>query len=377
MHLFLVRLKILLRNKTLLFWTFLFPLALSLFFKVAFNNLNEQGFLNTIPIAIIEEGSSNLTTVMDEIYFNEQTKMFDIYTSPKDAALLMLANDEVEGVIEVSGQNIIVSFKKAELNETIIKSFLDQYLQTTSLINNIVVLSSGTISANDLLVQLSGQQEYVANLSFGAQKPDASLNYFYALIGMAIVYGGFWGTQEILYLQPSITTQGLRVSIGPKRRLRLLLTNLSAAFVIHFSQIILFLLFLVYGLGITLGNKPLLVVLLCAIGSFTGITYGAFTTLILKKASEGTKVAVTTLTGIIGGFLSGMMFSNMKFIVMTKLPFLLYLNPVSPITDGLFSLYYFPTLDRYWHNLGILSLMLLVLIIGLGLAFRRDEYESI
>jgi ABC-2 type transport system permease protein len=290
----------------------------------------------------------------------------------------LLSNGTVSALIRVEpSQAITVKFKNGGLNETIVKAFLDQYLQTTSLVTKIMVESQGSIQLDDLLAQLATQEENIEHVGFGANNPDSMLSYFYALIGMALIYGGFWGTNELIDLQANLSPKGMRVSIGPTKRLKLLLTNLSAAYTIHLAEILLFLAFLVYGLGISFGDRPLLVVLICAIGSFVGISFGAFTTLLLKKASEGVKVAITTITGIFGGFLSGMMYANIKFWIMTTIPILTFINPVSPIADGLFSLYYFESLDRFYLNLGILLIMLVVFIVGMGLLFRRDDYESI
>ena len=378
MHLYKMRLLCLLRNKTLLFWTFLFPIVLAGFFKIAFSNLNENGFLETIPVAVVQGNEAKLVATMNQVTFDDDLSMFAVQTITQEEATLALEDGTVNAIILVDEEeNIHVQFKQAGLNETIVKSFLDQYLQTSATINTIMVESMGTINSDDLLIQLANQQEYIDEVGFGARNPDSMLSYFYALIGMALIYGGFWGTNELIDLQANLSAKGMRVSIGPTKRLKLLLTNLSCAFTIHFLEVMLFLLFLIFGLGVSFGSRPGLVVLLCAVGSMTGIAFGAFTTLLLKRASEGAKVAVTTITGIFGGFLSGMMYANIKFWIMTKMPILTFLNPVSPIADGLFSLYYFDTLDRFYLNLGILFIMLAICIVGMGLAFRRDNYESI
>lgn len=378
MHLYKIRLKCLLRNKVLVFWTLLFPIVLALFFRMAFGNLNEAGFLATIPIAITEGNESNLKQAMEGAKFDGDTPMFSITMADDEEGNELLSNGTVSALIRVEpSQAITVKFKNGGLNETIVKAFLDQYLQTTSLVTKIMVESQGSIQLDDLLAQLATQEENIGHVGFGANNPDSMLSYFYALIGMALIYGGFWGTNELIDLQANLSPKGMRVSIGPTKRLKLLLTNLSAAYTIHLAEILLFLAFLVYGLGISFGDRPLLVVLICAIGSFVGISFGAFTTLLLKKASEGVKVAITTITGIFGGFLSGMMYANIKFWIMTTIPILTFINPVSPIADGLFSLYYFESLDRFYLNLGILLIMLVVFIVGMGLLFRRDDYESI
>ncbi len=67
----------------------------------------------------------------------------------------------------------------------------------------------------------------------------------------------------------------------------------------------------------------------------------------------------------------------MKYIIDKNVPIINKLNPASMITDGLYSLYYYNTLDRYWFN--IVSLLIFALImIGISMfSLRRQKYDSI
>ena len=56
LHNFKYSLKILLRNKELLFWTFIFPIILGTFFSMAFSNIEKEESLNIIDIAIVDSG---------------------------------------------------------------------------------------------------------------------------------------------------------------------------------------------------------------------------------------------------------------------------------------------------------------------------------
>lgn len=379
MHLFLVRLKCLLRNKVLVFWTMLFPIILAIFFRAAFSNLSTAESFETIPVAIVQsENHPDLKTTMDLVAFSEDKMMFETQTADEAAAIQLLDNNEVRAIITISpAKEILLTLKYAGLSETIIKSFLDEYLQTSSAIATIMIATSGSIPIDDLLAQLQNQETHINQVGLHTANPDMMLVYFYSLIGMALMYGGFWGTNETIDLQANLSTKGLRVTVGPIKRFRLLLTNLSAAFIIHFGEILFLLFFITVILGVNLGNNLGYIILLCALGSFTGITFGAFISLLLKKASEGTKTAFTILIGIVGGFLSGMMYANIKYYVLTTFPLLAWINPVHLMSDALFSLYYFPTLDRYIFNLILLVVLLIIFLVGTLLCFRRDDYESI
>jgi ABC-2 type transport system permease protein len=357
----------------------LFPIILAIFFRAAFSNLSTAESFETIPVAIVQsENHPDLKTTMDLVAFSEDKMMFETQTADEATAIQLLDNNEVRAIITISpAKEILLTLKYAGLSETIIKSFLDEYLQTTSAITTIMIATSGSIPIDDLLAQLQNQETHINQVGLHTANPDMMLVYFYSLIGMALMYGGFWGTNETIDLQANLSAKGLRVTVGPIKRFRLLLTNLSAAFIIHFGEILFLLFFITVILGVNLGNNLGYIILLCALGSFTGITFGAFISLLLKKAGEGTKTAFTILIGIVGGFLSGMMYANIKYYVLTTFPLLAWINPVHLMSDALFSLYYFPTLDRYIFNLILLVVLLIIFLVGTLLCFRRDDYESI
>ncbi|MFQ7236735.1 MAG: ABC transporter permease, partial [Enterococcus hulanensis] len=52
-RLFIYRLRVLLRNRSLLFWTFAFPVVLGLLFNLAFGNLDEITALETSNVGIV------------------------------------------------------------------------------------------------------------------------------------------------------------------------------------------------------------------------------------------------------------------------------------------------------------------------------------
>ena len=76
-------------------------------------------------------------------------------------------------------------------------------------------------------------------------------------------------------------------------------------------------------------------------------------------------------------FLAGMMGITMKYTVDKNIPILNKLNPVNMITDGLYSLYYYSTNNRYFFN--ILSLVIFSVIFTLFsyILLRRQRYVSI
>ena len=66
-HLFINKLRILLRDKTLIFWTFAFPFILGTFFYLALGNINKSIELKVIPIAIVDNEYYREDKVLNEV----------------------------------------------------------------------------------------------------------------------------------------------------------------------------------------------------------------------------------------------------------------------------------------------------------------------
>ena len=95
------------------------------------------------------------------------------------------------------------------------------------------------------------------------------------------------------------------------------------------------------------------------------------------KANENTKTGILISITMFGCFLSGMMGITMKYIVDKNIPILNKINPASMITDGLYSLYYYDTLDRYFFNIASLVIFAVVMLVISYSSLRRQKYDSI
>lgn len=67
----------------------------------------------------------------------------------------------------------------------------------------------------------------------------------------------------------------------------------------------------------------------------------------------------------------------MKYIIDKNVPIINKLNPVSMITDGFYSLYYYDTLDRYFFNIASLVIFAGLMILVSYIKLRRQKYDSI
>ena len=158
--------------------------------------------------------------------------------------------------------------------------------------------------------------------------------------------------------------------------MKLLLCNLLAAFTLHFLSVLFLLAFLIRVLNVAFGGQLNYILITCFIGSICGISLG---TMICVTIKANLKAKESILTAIImgGGFLAGMMSTQVKYVVQTNVPFIGLINPSNLITDTLYSLYYYDEYHRFYRNITLLFILTIVFTSIAYFKIRRKEYASI
>jgi len=158
--------------------------------------------------------------------------------------------------------------------------------------------------------------------------------------------------------------------------MQLLLCNLLAAFSLHFTSVVFLLLFLDKVLKVKVGGQIGLILLTCFLGSICGISLGAMICVTIK-ANLKVRGAILNVIVMGGGFLSGMMIVDMKYLIATKAPIVGYLNPSSLVTDAFYCLYYYDDYEKFIINLCMLGILTVIFGAITYLGIRRREYASI
>lgn len=374
-QLYIARLKCLVRNKENMFWSYLFPIVLATCFFFAFNNLWTVESFKTIKIAYVKEGDQldPLRMVLEEAMMNEDTPMFSVTETDRSEASKLLEDGEVKVYI-VNGEKPELFVKGNGMNETITKSFLDNYQRSSATVLGILEENPNAMQEG-LMEDLMQSISYVEEPANG-KKVDASLIYFYSLFAFTCIFAANWGLEEVINIQANQSLRGARINVSPVHKMKLFLCNMMASFTIHMGSVLLMFLYMNYGLKINFGNNLSYVFVTILIGSVTGLILGATVSVYVRK-KPSIQAAILTAIVMTAGFLSGMMFADMKYIIADKAPFLGYINPVNLVSDTLYSLYFYDTYDRFYFNMALLCIITLVLGIASYFGLRRKNYECI
>jgi len=394
-HIYFYRLKCILRDKITLFWTLLFSILLGLLFNMAFSNLLSSELFSEIKIAVVDnaeyrenisfqEALSAVSSGFDSENSN-LIKLFDVTYTSKEEADSLLKDGKITGYIYFDNGIKLVVKKTSGLYQTIIKSFLDDYKQTTATVHRIISEKSSNVNDSPSAIQkvftnvindVYDRVNYIEELTVGKASPNPIVHYFYTLIAMACLYGGFWGLKEVAAAQANLSAQAARVNLAPTSKLKVFFVSVLAAVTVQLSIIFILLLFLIFILKVDFGNQIGYIILTCIIGTFTGVTFGTFIASIVKKG-EGMKIGVLIGASMTMSFLAGMMYANMKIIINTKVPILGYLNPANLLADAFYSLYFYDTYTRFFTNIILLCCLTAVFSLITYLVLRRQKYASI
>ena len=375
-HIFVNSLKVLFKNKMLIFWTFIFPIVLGLLFNMAFANIESEEMFSTIDIGIVNDEyyNNNQAYNMTFNYLSSdenENKIFNITYGNKDILQEKLDNEEISGYLYLDPSSHIV-IKSNGINESVFKYVVEEINTVSNGISTIEFESIESIS--EYAMSLMNSEVKVNDTT--KKNMSYTMIEFYSLIAMTCLYGATLSMYSLNQILPNMSNKGKRVGVSPVSKFKMILATLGASFVTQLIGVMLLFIFTIFVLNIDYGSNIFLVILLAIVGSFAGLSLGLFVSSILKK-NENTKLGFIIGLTMVCSFFAGMMGITMKYIIDKNIPILNQINPVSMITDGLYVLYYYDTLDRYIFNIISLLIFSFVLIFISFIFLRRQKYDCI
>ncbi len=387
LHNFKYSLKILLRNKALLFWTFIFPIILGTFFNMAFSNIEKEESLNIIDIAIVDSDFYQDNDIYKKTFAylsdkNNKGRLFNTVVTDLDNAKKLLTDNKITGYLLFSLDDVRIVVFKNGINETILKYVVDeiesQKVVSSNLIKKEIINNNGEVNYSDLINKindlLSDNQVKLNNIS------NKNLSYtmveFYTLIAMATLYGSIIAMTATNKAIANVSNVGMRSSVAPIKKSTMLLGGFLASYIVQVIGLSLLFIYTIFVLKVDYGNNFLAVVLLSLAGSLVGLSLGV-TVATLIKSSEGTKTGIIIAITMFWSYLSGMMGISTKYLFDKNLPFLNKLNPANMITDGFYSLYYYGVGNRFEKDVISLIIFSVMLFLVSLISLRRQKYDSI
>lgn len=366
------RLKILLKDKALFFWTLIFPIMLGTFFWLAFSDITEKTeHMEKIDAALVYNGEYENKEQLDTFLQNISGKNGNIklHEVSENEAESMLKDGDVCGIINVSDK-ISLEFKDNGMQQTILKTMMDSYIQNEKLIMNIIKNNPEKLDA--VIKSVSEEHTYNVEKSAASGDMDVYIQYYFALIAMSCLFGSSYGMKNAKDIQIMQSDVAKRRNVAPTSRMVNVLADFLSAVTV---QTILFALLFIYldiFLGINMGNRYGYILLAGFLAGITGVGYGYMLGL-LVKCSENFKEGIMRASTLLMCFLAGLMMGNMKYIIETNAPVINKINPAAVISDSFYSLCVFGDVKMYVRCILTLVVMSVVFFGISVVCIRRDR----
>lgn len=363
-----------LRNPSIVFWPFLFPLALATLMYFAIGQMDQADF-ETVPAAVVveEEGEAVDSFLPFVDAMDESSGLIRAEKMTEEAALKALEKGEAEGIFYV-GNDVRLTVSGNGFPESILQSVLASYQSGEEAVKDIARLHPEGMQ--DALEKMKEYDTAVNQVSLGGTTIDGNVQIFYALIGMACLYGCFIGFGCALWLQANLTALAARRCVAPVHRLKLILTEFGAGFLVHFANMIVLLAYMRYVLKLEFTGSFAEMTGVVLVGSMFGVSMGIFVGS-LGKVGEGIRIGILLGISMSLSFLAGLMDASVKDAVEQHAPVLSRVNPAALISDALYCINVYDAPERFADNMVILIIMSALMVGGAFLIVRRERYGSI
>lgn len=381
MHLLKYSLLVKARDFSVNFWPLVFPLILATLFYFAFGNMDEADF-ETVPTAVVVETDSagEKAASADSVFLDflhememEESRLIKVEEMSESEALQALEEKKVSGIFFV-GDEISLSVAGNGISESILQSLLESYENGKQTLENIVQIHPEGMQ--EAIRQMEDYEALVEQISLGGRTTDGNVQFFYALVAMACLYGSFIGLRAAIALQANLTPLAARRCVTPTHKLRLILLEMFSSFFLHFMNVVILLIYLRYILKLDFQGQTDKMLIISFIGSMIGVSFGIFVGSI-GKMGEGAKIGILIGISMVFSFLSGLMNAEMKYMVDQYMPIINRINPAALISDAFYCINVYDDQVRYRSNLVTLSVMCIALIAVSFYMIRRERYDNI
>ena len=374
-HVFKTKLKVLLRNKSCLFWVLIFPFVMAILFNAAFSGLNAMKESEPSKVAVIQDAlseDSGWRTFFAEL---DKHESFVITFTDAEDAKKKLDDGEVNSYIDFKDNKAQLFIKENNVEQTLIKNALDQYAELNTTATAIAQTNPEYLMSEDGFNKIM-TEDFV--LDDNTEHVDFTVNYFFTLMAMAALYASLIGIELTKNNEANLSTKGARLSVSPTNKTLVMAADLLAGFVICSVQQLVLYFFIRNVLGVKMAAEPGWTLLISMIGVIAGLSLGIFVGASNKK-SEGFKDGLLITVIMACCFFAGMMGDPVlrdKFE--TMMPLFAKVNPIAAIADGYYALFaYNGDMEYYWQAFARIAIFAgIMLVLSLALS-RRKRYDSI
>ena len=377
LQLYLMYVKSILRKKAFYLWNLLFPLVFSIVLFVIVNNLGNVEQFHTISVGFVAKDKGMEYEQLLEVLMKKRSingmMVFQVKECALEEGMALFNEEKVDGLI-VLEDGIKLHMNQNGMNQSILKSYLEQYQQLVSINFSENKENGETISwdiIRDVILSDTFIEQEMEKVAW-----DNSMLYFFTLIGMSCLLTLELGFILGDYVLPNQSVLAARLRCSCISRYKYFIAGLFASFTMAFCALVILMLFIRYGLGYDIPLDNSLIWSILIFGILFGILFGYIICAFLKeKRHWKNTIAMAIIT--IFSFLAGIVRMDVKYYIKQNYEIFTYINPVNLISDAFYHLLYLKSYSMLIQDAFILFFIVILTLLGALILTGRRAYDHI
>ena len=374
-------LKMIIRNKTALFWGFFFPIALMLLFKITFGNIvSTENSLDERNVAVVLQGEGlyqdNFKAMMDEIAEGTGTDELNIkveYTD-LDTAAEKLDSKKVDFYYVVSDEEVEVHLgeKYGIATGMIAREIADTYKVNMDIIDE--CMTSDPSKMEEVAQSL---QERISYISLEDKEGiDIYMWYYISTLVMGIFFDYSSGIRVLATIRADVSGSAMRVAISSSSKTKMVLSCLLAQLILSLSKTAVHILFMQFVIGIDILSKAGLVAIGIASATVFSICLGILLGMFFKgdaQARENKSLGIVMLSV----FISGEMIVTLPGYIEKFAPIVNRINPATLFNKIFYRILLCENTGDLMTNIAIITAASVLMLVVSIIILRRETYASL
>ena len=410
--LFVHTVRMLVRQRDVLIWVILFPLALATLFHVMLSNIDESYRVDPASCVVVADGNFNsdqavfFREMLDEVSAPGADQLLDVakVATLEEGREVVLSGDaaacitvDEEGLPSMRVSPLAASLTTGSIDQSIVRAVLDQYRQVYAEMKQAFLAqpsaqgiqappSEGELAEFARSTAMNEAASAFMSNAVKTQQVDvlrvqasSTVRYYYALMGFAALMSITVSINAVSAARANTSAVGARRQVSGVSPARQLAVAMAASFVTVFFCLLLAFAYMRFVLGVEFGGRDGLAMLALAACALMSTALGAAIGAIPKISTPGKAGIATGITCFCALFagLYGEPSMQLADRVSQSAPWAVLVNPAAQAANAFYDLTYYDSLAPFFATLCVLAVMAAVFFVVAALLMRRQNYERL
>ena len=410
--LFVHTVRMLVRQRDVLIWVILFPLALATLFHVMLSNIDESYRVDPASCVVVADDNFNsdqavfFREMLDEVSAPGADQLLDVakVATLEEGREVVLSGDaaacitvDEEGLPSMRVSPLAASLTTGSIDQSIVRAVLDQYRQVYAEMKQAFLAqpsaqgiqappSEGELAEfarstamNEAASAFMSNAVKTQQVDVLRVKASSTVRYYYALMGFAALMSITVSINAVSAARANTSAVGARRQVSGVSPARQLAVAMAASFVTVFFCLLLAFAYMRFVLGVEFGGRDGLAMLALAACALMSTALGAAIGAIPKISTPGKAGIATGITCFCALFagLYGEPSMQLADRVSQSAPWAVLVNPAAQAANAFYDLTYYDSLAPFFATLCVLAVMAAVFFVVAALLMRRQNYERL